>query len=179
MHPPKIQTFDVPAGVNVDNKGFRRTVSEYRVAPFGLYMSRAIVGRPSSRWLESWLLPELGLCASKWVWNDGHAREQDVYLDIAVIERQGGLWRMTDLYLDVIVLTGCWTRVLDVDEFVEAVALGLLDPEQAEYAIRRLNDTVAALARHGNDFDAWLATRGITLSWAAEPGRAPAGERDR
>ena len=29
MHPPKIVTFDVPAGVSVDNKGFARTVTQY------------------------------------------------------------------------------------------------------------------------------------------------------
>ena len=29
MHPPKIVTFDVPAGVSVDNKGFVRTVERY------------------------------------------------------------------------------------------------------------------------------------------------------
>ena len=30
MHPPKIVTFDVPAGVNIDNKGFARSVTQYR-----------------------------------------------------------------------------------------------------------------------------------------------------
>ena len=29
MHPPKIVTFDVPAHISVDNKGFVRAVQEY------------------------------------------------------------------------------------------------------------------------------------------------------
>jgi uncharacterized protein len=50
MHPPKIVTFDVPGRTSVDNKGITRAVAAYRVAPFGLYMSRAMVGRPSAHW---------------------------------------------------------------------------------------------------------------------------------
>ena len=61
MHPPKIVTFDVPAGVSVDNKGFARTVTQYRTTPFGLYMSRPMVGRTSAHWMRSWLLPALAL----------------------------------------------------------------------------------------------------------------------
>jgi predicted RNA-binding protein associated with RNAse of E/G family len=178
MHPPKIQTFDVPAGVNIDNKGFRREVAEYRETPFGLYMSRAIVGRASAYWIESWLLPELGLCVSDWSWNPGHHRDQDYYLDIALIEpAPGGVWRLTDLYLDIVVGTGRSSRVLDVDEFVEAVGAGLIDAAAAEYAMHRTHETVAALAAHGHDLDAWLDTEGIALTWSGAPGSGirPAG----
>ncbi|WP_181781179.1 DUF402 domain-containing protein [Pseudonocardia pini] len=174
MHPPKIQTFDVQAGVNVDNKGFRREVREFRRAPFGLYMSREIVGRASTSWIESWLLPELGIVVSDWTWRTGHERDQDFYLDIARVEPGEDLWRTTDLYLDVIVKTGAWTEVLDVDEFVEAVATGLLDTGTAEWAMHRCTEVVAALAGHGHDLDAWLASRGITLTWRGH-GTAQAG----
>ncbi|HEV7468988.1 MAG: hypothetical protein JWP64_1948 [Pseudonocardia sp.] len=178
MHPPKIQTFDVPAGVNIDNKGLRREVAEYRETPFGLYMSRAIVGRASAHWIESWLLPDLGICVSDWSWNPGHHRDQDFYLDIALIEpAPGGVWRLTDLYLDVVVGNGRWSRVLDVDEFVEAVGAGLIDAAAAEYAMHRTHETVAALAAHGHDLDAWLVTEGIALTWSGAPGSGirPAG----
>ncbi|MFC5947108.1 DUF402 domain-containing protein [Pseudonocardia lutea] len=165
MHPPKIQTFDVPAAVNVDNKGFRRAVAEYRRTPFGLYMSREVVGRASAYWIESWLLPDLGLVVSDWRWNPGHERDQDFYLDVARIEPGETTWRTTDLYLDLVVRRGRSTEVLDVDEFVEAVAAGLLDPPTAEWALHRCHETVAALAAHGHDLDAWLAEHGIALTW--------------
>ena len=52
VHPPKIVTFDVPARANIDTKGIERAVDEYRVAPFGLYMSRAD-RRPAERALDA------------------------------------------------------------------------------------------------------------------------------
>jgi hypothetical protein len=106
MHPPKRSTFDVPAMINIDTKGERRTVEEYRVTDFGLYMSRAMVGRPTATWVESWLLPELGVCVTDWWWSPGHEREQDYYLDICDIVVDGGRWLLTDHYLDIVVRTG-------------------------------------------------------------------------
>ncbi|MFC5993063.1 DUF402 domain-containing protein [Pseudonocardia hispaniensis] len=169
VHPPKIQTFDVTAKINIDNKGIVRTVEEYRVESFGLYMSRAMVNRVSAHWVESWLLPDLGVCVTDWWWNPGHERDQDFYLDVAAIERGRDRWRLTDLYLDIVVRTGRSAQVVDVDEFVEAVAGGLLEPALAEYAMHRTHDTVAALAAHGHDLDRWLATEGIALSWRSRP----------
>jgi predicted RNA-binding protein associated with RNAse of E/G family len=170
VHPPKITTFDVTARVNIDNKGFERVVEEYRVTPFGLYMSRAMVDRPSAHWVQSWLLPDLGVCVTDWWWNPGHERDQDFYLDICDIVRDGERWRLTDLYLDIVVHTGKSARVLDIDEFVEAVGAGLIGPELAEEALHRSHAAVAGLAAHGHDLDAWLAGQGITLSWRPPPG---------
>ena len=128
MHPPKTALFDLAAGVNVDTKGCARAVDEYRETPFGLYMSRAMVNRPTAHWVESWLLPELGICVTDWWWNPGHVRDQDFYLDVCEIERDGDRWRLTDHYLDIVVRNRRGAEVIDVDEFVAAVAAGLLDP---------------------------------------------------
>lgn len=171
MHPPKISTFDVAGRVNIDNKGIARKVDEYRVTSAGLYMSRAIVDRPTAHWIESWLLPDLGLCVTDWWWNPGHVRDQDFYLDVCTIERVGERWRLTDHYLDIVVRTGRDVTVIDVDEFVIAVATGLVDPPTAEAAMRTTHRAVAGIAAHGNDLDAWLAGLGITLSWRPRPGR--------
>lgn len=165
MHPPKIVTFDVPGRVNIDTRGTERTVDEFRETPFGLYMSRAMVGRPTAHWVESWLLPELGLCVTDWWWNPGHERKQDFYLDVCEIVRDGRRWVLTDHYLDIVVCQGRSAEVIDVDEFVAAVALGLLSPATAETAMHRTHRAVEGIAAHGHDLDAWLARFGITLSW--------------
>jgi uncharacterized protein len=128
VHPPKTALFDLAAGVNVDTKGCARAVDEYRETPFGLYMSRAMIDRPTAHWVESWLLPDLGLCVTDWWWNPGHLRDQDFYLDICEIERDGDRWRLTDHYLDIVVRNRRGAEVVDVDEFVAAVATGLLSP---------------------------------------------------
>jgi predicted RNA-binding protein associated with RNAse of E/G family len=173
MHPPKITTFDVAARVSVDNKGFVREVTEYRVAAFGLYMSRAMVGRRSAHWMRSWLLPGLGLAVTDFSWNPGHERDQDFYLDVCEIERDGDRWRLTDLYLDIVVRTGRGAAVLDVDEFVTAVGAGLLDGRRAEHALHCSHAAVDGLAAHGHDLDAWLAGLDITLTWGPGPAARP------
>lgn len=165
MHPPKIFTFDVASRVNIDNKGFERAVDEFRVTPFGLYMSRAVIDRPTVHWVESWLLPDLGLCVTDWWWNPGHERDQDFYLDVCEIVRDGDRWRLTDHYLDIVLQAGRGAAVMDVDEFVAAVALGLLDAGSAEVAMHRTHAAVGGIAAHGYDLDAWLVGFGIELSW--------------
>jgi predicted RNA-binding protein associated with RNAse of E/G family len=173
MHLPKIVTFDVPAGVSVDNKGFARSVTQYRTTPFGLYMSRPMVGRASANWMRSWLLPALGLAVTDFSWNPGHERDQDFYLDVCEIDREGGpdggRWRLTDLYLDIVLRTGRGAAVVDVDEFVAAVGAGLVDARQAEHALHSSYAAIDGLAAHGYDIDAWLATLGIALTWEAGP----------
>ena len=169
MHPPKTAIFDLAAGVNIDTKGHQRPVDEYRVTPFGLYMSRAMVNRPTAHWIQSWLLPELGLCVTDWWWNPGHARDQDFYLDVCEIVRDGDRWLLTDHYLDILVRTRRGAEVIDVDEFVAAVALGLLDPASAESAMQRAYRAVDGIASHGHDLDAWLGGMQIELSWKPEP----------
>jgi uncharacterized protein len=173
VHPPKIVTFDVPARVNIDTKGVVRPVDEYRVTAFGLYMSRAIVDRASAHWIQSWLLPDLGLCVTDWWWNPGHERDQDFYLDVCEIARDGGRWVLTDHYLDILVRRDRDTRVIDVDEFVGAVACGVLDPAAAERAMQCAYRAVDGLAGHGHDLDAWLGALGIVLEWRADRVRSP------
>ncbi|WP_308252397.1 DUF402 domain-containing protein [Pseudonocardia sp. KRD291] len=174
MHPPKIQTFDPEAGTNTDSKGNPRAVDTYREHDWGLYLSRPIVGRPNAWWMETWVFPELGVCLSDWRWNPGYERDQDFYVDIAEIVREGTdgrVLRMTDLYLDLVVRTGREAELLDVDEYVAAVAEGLLGPRLAEYALDRSHAVLDALARHTYDVEAWLAGQGILLGPRAEPVR--------
>ncbi len=167
MHPPKTATFDVAARTNIDTKGHARAVDEYRVTDFGVYMSRAMVARPTAHWMQSWLLPELGLCVTDWWWNPGHERDQDFYLDVCEIVRDGDRWLLTDHYLDIVVQNRRGAQVIDVDEFVAAVACGVLDPAAAEAAMHRTHRAVEGIAAHGHDLDAWLGTMGIALTWRA------------
>src|SRR5947209_15928214 len=71
MHPPKRVTFDLRAGANTDPKGVLRAVDEYTVQPWGLYVARPTPGRAHFHYLESWLLPSLGLRATVFHFNPG------------------------------------------------------------------------------------------------------------
>ncbi|MEU6698330.1 DUF402 domain-containing protein [Pseudonocardia sp. NPDC046786] len=169
VHPPKTQVVDPGDRAQYDTKGTRREIETLREEDWGIYLSRPVVARPNAWWIESWLVPDLGICLSDWRWRPGHERDQDIYIDIARITRDGRRLRMTDLYLDLVVRRGRGTELLDADEFVGAVAQGLLDPATAEYALERSHTVLAGLAGHGHDHEAWLAGHGIALGPRAEP----------
>ncbi|GAB3582880.1 DUF402 domain-containing protein [Amycolatopsis endophytica] len=165
IHPPKTETFDVTNRTNTDPKGIAREVEEYRVEPFGLYLARPAPGRAQFHYLESWLLPGLGLRLTDFWFRPGHERDQDFYLDVVSVERDGGTWRTTDWYLDLVVREGERVEVVDTDELLAAAAAGLLAPAEAERALEITYATVEGLAAHGYRVDRWLSTHDIHLTW--------------
>lgn len=169
IHPPKRETFDVAAGTNTDNKGFVRAVDRYRRTPWGLYLARPTPGRAQFCYLQSWLLPALGLRVTVYDWNPGHHKDQDFYLDVVGIGvhngPEGEMWHTEDHYLDLVVYRGDRTDVLDVDEFLAAHRAGLLSDEVAQRALGTTLTAVAGLAAHDHDLMAWLAGNDMQLSW--------------
>ncbi len=137
----------------------------YTQESWGLYMARPTPGRTQFHYLESWLLPTLGLRATVFHWNPGHERPQDFYLDIADITVDGSTWQTIDLYIDLVVHTGERTELLDVDELLEAHQMGLVTPQAAEWAIMTAASTIDGLARHNHDLKKWLASNTMNLSW--------------
>ena len=137
----------------------------YTVAPWGLYMARPTPGRAQFRYLESWLLPPLGLRVTVFHFNPGHERDQDFYLDVGEYTRGPQRWQSRDHYLDLVLRTGRDVQLADVDELAVALAEGLLTAEAGERAIRTAVTTVEALARYDYDLDRWLETKGMSLTW--------------
>ena len=150
---------------NTDPKGIERAVDEYTVTPWGLYMARPTPGRAQFHYLESWLLPSLGLRASIFHFNPGHERDQDFYLDVGRYTPGRQVWHSEDHYLDLVVRTGEGVEMEDVDELLTAVRHGLLTPETGEEAVRRALDAVQGLSRNGYDLHRWLSGNGLDLTW--------------
>lgn len=142
-----------------------RAVDEYVVRPWGLYVARPTPGRAQFHYLESWLLPPLGLRATVFHFNPGHERDHDYYLDVGEYTRGAKVWRSEDHYLDIEVRTGAAAGLADVDELLDAVRHGLLTPDVAERAVRRAVAAVDGLARNGYDLSRWMATNGMELTW--------------
>ena len=142
-----------------------RAVDEYRVLPWGLYMARETPGRIQFHYLQSWLLPSLGLRANIFHFNPGYERDQDYYLDVGHITVGADRWQTEDHYVDLVVRTGRGTELADLDELLEAARMGLLSAEATEAALRRAFVAVDGLAAHGHDLNAWLAGSGMELSW--------------
>ncbi|HME49702.1 DUF402 domain-containing protein [Mycobacterium sp.] len=165
MHPPKHETFDLVARTNTDPKGIVRAVDLYAVRPWGLYMARPTPGRAQFHYLESWLLPSLGLRANIFHFNPGHEREQDYYLDVGEFTPGEAVWRSEDHYLDLVVHTGLRTDLLDIDDLLDAHHHGLLGSRTVERAIHRAVNAIDGLARSGHDLHEWLAGVGMELTW--------------
>lgn len=165
IHPPKRETFDIPARTNTDPKGVVRTVDVYTVRSWGLYMARPTPGRPQFHYLESWLLPSLGLRATVFHFNPGHEKVQDVYLDVGEYTAGPDTWYGVDHYVDLVTHRGVGTDVLDVDELMAAVADGQLAAPVAERAVMRTITAVEGLTRNGHDLNRWLSGNGMDLTW--------------
>ena len=142
-----------------------RAVDEYVVRPWGLYMARPTPRRAQFHYLESWLLPSLGLRATVFHYNAGHERDHDFYLDVGEFTPGPQVWRSEDHYLDIEVRTGSGADLTDVDELLDAVRLRLLSPAVAEKAVRRAVAAVDGLAGNGYDLSRWLAGKGMQLTW--------------
>jgi predicted RNA-binding protein associated with RNAse of E/G family len=153
------------ARTNTDPKGIERAVDEYAVTPWGLYMARPTPGRVEFHYLESWLLPSLGLRASIFHFNPGHERDQDFYLDIGRYTAGPRVWHSEDHYLDLVVRTGESVEMEDVDELLTAVRHGLLTPEAGEEAVRAALEAVQGLSRNGYDLHRWLSGNGLDVTW--------------
>ena len=90
LHVPKLETFDVPASANVDPKGFVREVDSFTVHPHGLYMRRG-ADHPEFGYLESWLLPALGLRVNVFHFRPGATPNSHRYIDVVEVggDRRG------------------------------------------------------------------------------------------
>ena len=100
-------------------------------------MARPTPGRKQFHYLESWLLPSLGLRVNIFHFNAGHEREQDYYLDVGEFTPGETVWRAEDHYLDIVTHAGERTELLDLDELLDAHHHGLVSSKTAESAIQR------------------------------------------
>ena len=166
IHAPKHEVFNLLARTNTDPKGIVRAVDVYTVEPWGLYMARPAPGRAQFHYLESWLLPALGLRATVFHFNPGYERDQDFYLDVGRYTPGPQAWYAEDHYLDLVVRTGVGVQLCDVDELLTAVRHGMLSPEVAEHAVQAAVGAVDGLSRHGYDLARWLSGHGMPLTWA-------------
>lgn len=144
-----------------------RDVDAYTVRPWGLYMARPTPGRAQFHYLESWLLPALGLRASIFHFNPGYERDQDYYLDVGRFSVVGEVWTAEDHYLDLVVRTGRDVELIDVDELLAAVHQGLLSAEAAELAVQTAASAIDGLARNDYDLGRWMTSREMALTWKA------------
>ena len=164
VHKPKVEHFNIAEWTNTDPKGFVRPVEKFTRKPWGLYMGRD-ADHANFHYMESWLLPSLGLRVTKFHFTPNKRRDQDYYIDIGQFTPGKNIWRAEDHYLDIVVRTNRSAELLDVDELLAAQRAGLVSPGTAETAIHTAITAMTGLAQHGNNLDRWLQTKNMELTW--------------
>jgi predicted RNA-binding protein associated with RNAse of E/G family len=139
-------------------------VQLYQEHPHGLYVERDFYGHPAHKHWQAHILPALNLQVCRFVPHRG-TPQWEYYVDIVQVERQPHLWRVQDLYLDVVVLPNRSLEILDTDELLGAAREGLITYEQLALALHTAHALVNRLSAHGNDLALALAATGIVLNW--------------
>ncbi|WP_297009370.1 DUF402 domain-containing protein [uncultured Corynebacterium sp.] len=174
-HPPKTEIFDTASDVNTDPKGIARKVERWGGDATALYMARP-ADHPRFGYLESWLLPDVDLRVNRFHFRNGTGHGsypcQDLYVDIALVDPPvsptDGVWRTTDLYIDLVTYAGGYWEVLDLDELGDALTAGHVDAETARRALDSAQRLITGMI-DGGSVEGWLSGRGINLTWA-DPG---------
>lgn len=161
-HPVKVERHDVSARCHYTNTG-ARAVHTYRETPFGLFVAREFHAHPRIRHWQAHLIPALNLVVCRY---DFHGRrEHDYYLDVADISRQGDVWQVRDLYLDLIVHDGLMAEIADTDELLAAREAGYLTEAEMHRAVAIAHTALSGLGRARYVLPDWLARRNMHLHW--------------
>ncbi|WP_161882531.1 DUF402 domain-containing protein [Deinococcus alpinitundrae] len=160
--PPKVERHDLARREHHTNTGIR-AVERYEVHAAGLAVVRPFKAHPRIRAWQAHLLPALGLQICRYEFHG--PREHDYYIDLATISESGGVWTLTDHYLDVLVWEGTRAELIDEDEFLAAVQAGYLSATQASAVRAQAQALLRGLAEHGHDLQAYLAAQGVHLKW--------------
>jgi predicted RNA-binding protein associated with RNAse of E/G family len=165
VHPVRVHTLDLAANsILLDGTRFR-TLERAELTPHGLHYANDVPDHPQLQHVETHLIPGLDLMVSQFVPHPGMELPERLYLDMASIEVGPETWTMHDPYLDVAFRPHGVPRLLDADEYAEAVLEGHLTPDEQRRALLSAERVVNGLFAHGNSLQDWLASLSIRLDW--------------
>ena len=164
MHP--VREFRVNLGGPVPSQ-LDWQISQLELEPCGLHIISPFPDdHPHWAKREAYILPGQDIVVSRF---DPTGRSLRVppryYIDMASVQPGPEVWSMRDLYLDVVVEADSTPKLVDGDEFVEAILEGHLTPDEQRRALLSAERVVNGLFAHRNDLDAWLASLDIHLDW--------------
>ncbi|MCM6778802.1 hypothetical protein NDR87_35540 [Nocardia sp. CDC159] len=164
-HRPHVEYFDISELSKTDARGFVHPVDSCHVEPFGLYLV-CCADAPPNRYSETWVLPELSIQVTMHHANAGHDRDPVYHIYVGEFARiEPKRWRGTYHYIDIVARNGRVPELRGVDELFAAHAAGHIDAATAQQAFERATAVVDGIASHDHNFERWLASRGIRLTW--------------
>ena len=128
-------------------------------------MARPTPGRAQFHYLESWLLPSLGLRATVFHFNPGYELDQDYYLDV-------GRYTPSRRWRSRTTTSTLWCAPVSASTWTTSTSSDRRPARSAHPRSRRAGGANAAaaidgLSRHDYDLDRWLRSAGMTSPMAA------------
>lgn len=159
-----VETFHATTGILTLASGEHCQVDESREENGCLYLRRRL-GTATFPYVESWLIPDLGLRTS--CYHHSASEPLPSVYNIAVVEitHDHDLWTARDLYVDLVTSPGRPVTVCDFDELSTAATANLVSPAETDKAIERTLGAIDGISRHHDDAMAWLGERGYRLTW--------------
>lgn len=161
----RTDSWDLTAGTHTPRSGRESTSKVLQVSAEWLVTYDAIADHDEVSGAFRWILPKLGIRISKWVPKPHlHWKREDYYVDIVYAEKRESVWLSMDLYLDFLVYDNDRADLIDVDEYVDAVARGLIGQELAIHALQSATRFASRLASVEFRTSALLEEEGAPLA---------------
>ena len=171
IHPPTTIELNLGAKTKVRDKGGeveRYDLDTVQRRPHGLLYAHLTPDNKHVTRHISHVLPSLSLQVTRFNWRNTYHPygAYDYYIDVIGEVRQNKeVWTVRDLYLDVLVLEGRWAKIIDTDEYLQAVDARHFLPGERDLALERTHWLVNGLGEHGYHLDSFLAEHQIHLDW--------------
>ena len=162
---------DLSAKTKVRDKGGeveRYDLDLIQRRPYGLLFKHPVENNKHVSHFATQVLPRLNLQITRFTWRNGDHPygAYDYYIDIVGEVEQGDeVWTVRDLYLDVLIFEGRWAKIVDTDDYLQALGAGHFRPGERELTLERTHWLVNQLGEHGYHLDPFLAQHGVRLDW--------------
>lgn len=161
-HPVKVERHYTKLKNHHTNTGIR-AVKTYQETPHGLFVSREFDKHPRIRRWQANLLPAHNLVVCHYEFHG--LREHDYYIDVAQISREGHIWSVRDLYLDIVVHDGLIAEIVDADELEAAHKAGFIGQAEVARANLIAQNVLQGLKRNNYTLAEWQAELKLALTW--------------
>ena len=175
IHPVTVVTLNLDAKTKVRDKGGeveRYDLETIQSRPYGLFYAHSVEDDKYVAHMACQVIPSLYLQITRFTWRtDDHPYgDYDYYIDtIGEVEQktegQNEVWTIRDLYLDVLVFEGKRAKIIDTDDYLQAVEAGHFLSGERELALERTHWLVNQLGEHGYSVDRFLAQHNMRLEW--------------
>lgn len=160
-----VQVIDTVAAARSSLTGEVRHLASCHPESWGLRIECPTPEDPLTDVEVCWLLPADAVQLSARRPRSRHARRCESVMSAVRIRQHGRHWCITDLLLGIATDPGTPSRLVGLDDFAAAVAVGELGPVDADHALRTVHRIQGQLAGHRYHVGGWLADRGILRTW--------------